>query len=544
MAAKKNQIQKISKLIISTQWNGNTKNMNKYSKKNKIIIAALVAMILSSFHAPVKAAHEDDYFADKKDLDRKNSDKLQSYNYIKVQRLPDPQIPRAKNRIQFKFDLDVSVPYIGGKFAQDSGFKGSGTNVVIIDTGVEKSHPFFQNRVVLEACFADVCPNGTDEMIGEGAAKPVHFHGTHVAGIAAGYDSTMSGVAPQVGIIAVNIFDPYGIAYDESIIRALRWVHTISSQYDIAAVNMSLGTSTVFKTTCDNYIPEMTEAIESLKYKGIATVVSAGNSYSVGMSSPACISSAVSVAAMSSYTGKITTFSNVSQYTTLSAPGQTIKSSGLMGTYRTASGTSMAAPHVTGAIAVYRNKFGNQPVNKMVLDLQGSSQTSLDEYSGIVTKRLDLFKLIDSSYVPPVTSTTIPATTTTSVPPTTTTTTSVPPVTTTTIPSVTTTTLRREVFYINTPAINRIRQVGPNTFGITLRYYSFDATRPDSINVYCTHDQNIQPDPHVFSYTYEKGTLLNYSLNASADMIKYCRVQAAANNGVKSRMSNYSQVTN
>jgi len=516
--------------------------------KNKYIIAIFTFLIAFTNINIVSAQNQDDYSADKKNLNRTTNNRLESYNYIRVQRLPDPNIPEAKNRVQFKFDLNISVPYIGGKFAHDAGFKGSGTNVVIIDTGVEKAHPFFQNRVILEACFADTCPNGTDQMIGEGAAKPVHFHGTHVAGIAAGYNSSMSGVAPNVGIIAVNVFDPYGRAYDEHIIAALKWVSSISSQYDIAAVNMSLGTGAIFKSTCDSYIPEMTAAIEDLKSKGIATVVSAGNSYSVGMSSPACISSAVSVAAMSTFTGKITTFSNVSQYTTLSAPGQTINSSGLMGSYRTASGTSMSAPHVTGAIAVYRSKYGKQPVNKVVTDFQAASSTSLDEYSGIITKRLDLFKLIDSNYVPPVTSTTLPVTTTTVSPTTTTTvvtttTTIVPPVTTTTIPGVTTTTLRREVFYINAPVINRIRQVGSSTFGITLRYYSYDGSRPDSISIYCSYDENSGVDLYTVTFPYEKGSLLNYTFDAPTDMIKYCRAQSIANNGVKSKMSQYVGIT-
>lgn len=518
--------------------------MNMIKIKN-IFILATVSLII----APVTnaGAKNNDYTAEEKILDQKASVIVESYNYVKVQRLPDPKIPEPKNRVQFNFDLDISVPYMGAKFAHDSGFKGSGTNVVVIDTGVEKAHPFFQNRVILEACFADTCPNGTDQMIGEGAAKPVHFHGTHVAGIAAGYNSSMSGVAPNVGIVAVNVFDPYGRAYDEHIIAALKWVSSISSQYDIAAVNMSLGTGTIFKTTCDTYLPEMTAAIEDLKNKGIATVVSAGNSYSVGMSSPACISSSVSVAAMSTYTGKVTTFSNVSQYTTLSAPGQTIKSAGLMGSYRTASGTSMAAPHVTGAIAVYRSKFGKQPVNKVVLDLQQAATTSLDEYSGITTKRLDLFKLIDSSYIPPVT-TTVPVTTTTVSPTTsttvvTTTTTTVVSPTTTVVPPVTTTTVRREVFYINAPVINRIRQVGLSTFGITLRYYSYNGSRPDAIVVHCTNDTNTAIDPYTISFPYEKGSLLNYTFNASSDVVKYCRAESIANNGVKSKMSDYVEVT-
>ena len=509
-----------------------------------------VLFIAGIYAMPANAEQKDDtQHADKKQLAQKTTKRISSFNYQRVQKLPDADVATATGRVSFGIGLQSSVPYIGASFAHTSGFKGKGTNVVIIDTGIEKAHPFFQNRVIAEACFADVCPNGTDEMIGEGAAKPVHFHGTHVAGIAAGYNTQMSGVAPEVGIIAVNVFDPYGRAYDESIIRALQWVNSISNQYDIAAVNMSLGSGTVFKTTCDNYIPEMTKAIEDLKSKGIATVVSAGNAYSVGMSSPACISSAVSVAAMSTFTGKITTFSNVSQYTTLSAPGQNINSSKLLGSYGPASGTSMAAPHVTGAIALYRNMKGFQSVDKVVSDFQSAASSSLDEYSGIVTKRLDLNKLVDPNYNPPVTTTTL-VTTTTTIPVTTTTirvpvtTTTLPgSPTTTTIPSVTTTTVRREVYYINAPVINRIRQVGSSTFGITLRYYSYDGGRPEVINIYCTHDEDSGVHTFTTSFQYTGGTLLNYTFDAPTDMVKSCQAEGVASNGLKSKMSNYVEVT-
>ena len=103
------------------------------------------------------------------------------------------------------------------------GSIGTGQVVAIIDTGVDKSHPFFTNKVVAEACFAHPgsggtawCPNGGPQQIGPNAGVPCPdislacWHGTHVAGIAAGrygvLSSTTGGIAPDAGVIAIQVF--------------------------------------------------------------------------------------------------------------------------------------------------------------------------------------------------------------------------------------------------------------------------------------------------------------------------------------------------
>jgi len=239
----------------------------------------------------------------------------------------------ATSPVVFRTTLATAIPFIGANVPFELGYKGSGSSIVIIDTGIEKAHPFFQNRVTLEACFANKCPNGQTSMIGPGAAAPVHWHGTHVAGIAAGSGSNMRGVAPEASIIAINVFEPSGAAYDNNIIKALQWVSTIASQYNVASVNMSLGGSQSYKTTCDDYLPAMTSAIKNLKDKNVATVVSSGNSYANGMSAPACISHSVSVAATYSNSNVVTDFSNINILTTLAAPGHNINSAKLLGSY-------------------------------------------------------------------------------------------------------------------------------------------------------------------------------------------------------------------
>ena len=341
-------------------------------------------------------------------------------------------VATAIGPVKFTFNLTQANADISLSTAHNLSHKGKDTYLAIIDTGIEKAHPFFQDRVALEACFATRCPNGTTQMIGSGAAAPTHWHGTHVAGIAAGYNINFSGVAPESKIIAINVFNTSGAAYDADIIKALNWIHSISNDYNISSVNMSLGGSMTFTGTCDNYLPAMTTAIKNLKDKNIATVISSGNGYSFGMSAPACISHSVSVAATYKNSTNITDFSNISTHTDLAAPGASITSSKLMGSYSAASGTSMSSPFVTGAFAVYRSAFGTQSVDKVLSDFQTNGISVKDRYTNISVKKINFTTMFSDA--PPVT-------TTTTQPVVTTTTIQQPPVTTTTIPVVTTTTI-------------------------------------------------------------------------------------------------------
>src|SRR5687768_1939694 len=122
--------------------------------------------------------------------------------------------------------LAESGPLVGAPTAWSLGFTGAGQHIAILDTGVDRSHPFLAGKVVHEACFSSTfapdtstsaCPNGQEAEIGPGAAAPCSatddcFHGTHVAGIAAGNGAnaspaqTFSGIAKDAGLIAVQVF--------------------------------------------------------------------------------------------------------------------------------------------------------------------------------------------------------------------------------------------------------------------------------------------------------------------------------------------------
>ncbi len=431
-------------------------------------------------------------------------------------------VAEAPGPVRFKFNLDTSIPYIKANQAFDNNYQGENAYIVIIDTGIEAAHPFFEGRVALEACFAIRCPNGQTSMIGKGAAAPVHYHGTHVAGIAAGKNSTFHGVAPKAKIIAINVFDSAG-AYDADIIKALNWVSSISSNYNIVSVNMSLGGSQIFRSTCDGYIPEMTDAIRTLREKNIATVIASGNSYAYGMSAPACISYAVSVAASFPTKDEVTSFSNVNELTTIAAPGYSIKSSILMGGYGTASGTSMASPFVAGAFAVYYSKFGKQTVSKVISDFASSAPKATDAYTGIKVNRLDFANLFGngSPVVTTTTTTTINPPTTTTIPPTTTT---LPPSPTTTVVPSPTTTLPPPQFH---PTFTRpilLDLYGGYTTSVYVKYRVPAVGRNivDYYKLYCD-GKNVYTIPHQTMYSID-----NYRLAVPASQINYCYMTAVS----------------
>lgn len=350
----------------------------------------------------------------------------QRTNKVKV--FNKTKLEKKNKKIVYRKFIDKSVPFIGVNPIHNSGYTGKGTYIAVLDTGIDDSNPLITGSVELEACFTTYksCPNDTNIQVGDGAAKPVDWHGTHVSGIAAGnvYDK-YKGVAPDAKIIAVNVFDSDETSSDEAIINALTWIYWISPKYNIASVNLSLGTSKTFIGDCDSTSPEMTNIVHALTDAGIAVVVAAGNSGSLGMSSPACISRTVSVAA-SDYSDDITYFSNISQSTTFAAPGSNIASGGYGSTIKYASGTSMAAPHVAGIFALYKQIYPNDSVATAVERIKSVSPTVFDYYADIYIKRIDIRNLLNTSTPSTTTTVPTPSTSTTTIPRSTTTTTSVP----------------------------------------------------------------------------------------------------------------------
>jgi subtilisin family serine protease len=288
---------------------------------------------------------------------------------------------------------------VGAASAHYSGFTGKGTAIAIIDTGTDVAHPFFSGRRVIEACFSDRCPNGKQKMVGRGAARPVNLHGTHVAGIALGRGNSMTGVAPDAGLIAINVFNAKGRAQNSNIIGALDWLITYGRETGtrVAAVNLSLGATNFFNAPCRDRIFEL--AVALLEQQNIALVAAAGNEASKkGIPHPACVGGVISVGAIDkSY--NVANFSNSAAILDLLAPGVSIRSAvprsaGNDAPYKNLQGTSMAAPHVAGAFAVLRQAAPDRSVRELFSALSHSGRAVTDRANGIAKPAIDITRAL------------------------------------------------------------------------------------------------------------------------------------------------------
>jgi subtilisin family serine protease len=333
----------------------------------------------------------------------------------------DPDVITIRENKKGRFLLAESVPMIQGHRAHAAGFSGKGQTVAVVDTGVDKTHLFFGNRVVSEACYSlgGWCPGGTTSSTASGSAMPCTAglscnHGTHVAGIAAGRGSAFSGVARDASIIAIQVASPdeedpeFISPYFSDVVRALERVYDLRGSFSVAAVNLSLG-GEHFSSNCDSADLAMTAAVRNLKSAGIATIAASGNGYeSNSLSFPACISDVVSVGAVSDVNapgcsddgtplarGGVTCHSNSASFLSLLAPGSVVTSAISGNEYDAKEGTSMAVPHVAGAWAVLKQKANNASVDTLLAVLQNTGKPVTDARNGVTKKRIDIKAALD-----------------------------------------------------------------------------------------------------------------------------------------------------
>jgi subtilisin family serine protease len=329
----------------------------------------------------------------------------------------DPEVLRVDEDRVERAVLTETIPLVGADQTAAAGLDGREWTVAVIDTGIDASHPFLAGKVVSEACYSARrdCPNGQTNQIGAGAGAPCDYaegctHGTHVAGIAAGSGETSRGVAPGADLIALQVFsrfdgdecegsgeDPCTAAFVSDQTAALERVFALRDVFSIAAVNISIGGSTTFasQSSCDLLDGPRKAVIENLRSVGIPTVVAAGNDGSTtGLSSPACISGAVSVGATNDADG-IAGFSNSAPYLTFLAPGVGVISSEPDGAFGTMSGTSMAAPHVAGAFAVLRQAAPGATLTSLLDAAADGGVPITDGRNDVTTPRLDLVGALD-----------------------------------------------------------------------------------------------------------------------------------------------------
>jgi len=314
----------------------------------------------------------------------------------------DPDVVSIEEDRLNSLMLSQSVPLIGGTNAWASGFTGSGWTVAILDTGVEQSHSFLAGRTVAEGCYSNgnvsgsgsLCPGAVGSTTAAGSGLNCSsgisgscFHGTHVAGIAAGKGASFSGVAKDANIMAFQVFTNFGggsiSAYTSDIIAAMNRVYALRGSFNIASVNMSLGGGQYFdQGSCDASNGSFKAAIDLLRSVNIASVIASGNNgFTSSMSSPGCISTAVSVGSTDK-NDVVSSFTNSVSFLSLLAPGGAIYSSAPGNSFTYASGTSMATPHVAGAWAVLRQRRPSATVTEVLNALRSTGAPILDSRPG------------------------------------------------------------------------------------------------------------------------------------------------------------------
>src|SRR5262245_24523964 len=332
-----------------------------------------------------------------------------------------------------------SVPLIGMPNAYASGATGQGFAVAVLDTGTQSNHEFLAGKVIAEACFSNsggggggvsLCPGGGTFQVGAGAAQPVGqclsgvvnlcLHGTHVGGIAAGLNTSptpgepTNGVARNASIFAIQVFTRFNSAgacapspapcvgsFTSDQVSALNHVFAnlnLPGGIRVASVNMSLGGGPNTSVACDGDAQK--PAIDNLRNAGVLTAIAAGNDGSTTLiSHPACISSALAIGSTTK-NDTVSSFSNMANLVHSLAPGGEVGGSCTLGgnnpgilapvavsppattVYNCLVGTSMATPHVAGAIAALRTVCPTRTASDIASLLQSSGTPVTDARAG------------------------------------------------------------------------------------------------------------------------------------------------------------------
>ena len=290
---------------------------------------------------------------------------------------PNDVMPWGLDRIDSRTGRDNSFTYTTD---------GTGVKAYIVDSGVNAAHPEFSSRVLpgwsyrsrisdptgaalasynnaissynanpangIPSCAYDsrvhqFVPSTVDGAREDGDVGRVDNdgHGTHVAGVIGGLTT---GVAKGVTIVPVRVLDSCGAGTTTMVLSGLNWILADHQPGEKAVVNMSIG----FESTATS----IDTAIRNLLAEGIVVVAASGNDGGSACGiTPAGTPGTISVGASNANDGE-PYFTNFGECVDIFAPGQSIISSwpkylSTTNTYVGETGTSMAAPHVTGAVA-------------------------------------------------------------------------------------------------------------------------------------------------------------------------------------------------
>lgn len=214
--------------------------------------------------------------------------------------------------------------------ANNAVARGAGVKVCVVDTGINLSHPDLKENIF------DSFSTTT-----KSSAEDDNGHGTHVAGTIAAIDNTIGvvGVAPKAMIIAAKALNSSGSGYGSDLADAIDGCRTRKAQ----VINASWGTSSSDKS--------IAAAVNRALAENIFFIAASGNDGKMKVLFPANIPGVVAVSAVDA-NENLADFSNYGAEIAHAAPGVDVTSTYLRGAYKVLSGTSMAAPHVSGVAAL------------------------------------------------------------------------------------------------------------------------------------------------------------------------------------------------
>jgi subtilisin family serine protease len=294
--------------------------------------------------------------------------------------------------------LAQSAPLIRQPQEATLNQSGAGTTVAVLDTGVDYT------RSAFGSCSAPGIPANckviyAQDFAPDDGALDADGHGSNVAAI-------VSGIAPGARIAALDVFNGTS-AYSSDVVSAINWAIANQAAYNIVALNLSLG-GNLYTSPCNNtnpynpsYNPFRTPIVNA-QAAGILTVASSGNdASSTGIAMPACTPEAISVGAVYdnnvgtiSYSAcsdavtaadQVTCFSNSASFLSVLAPGALITAAGA-----TYAGTSQAAPHVSGAVAILRGAYPAESLTTTLNRLTGRGVNITDPRNLLVKPRIDV----------------------------------------------------------------------------------------------------------------------------------------------------------
>jgi subtilisin family serine protease len=270
---------------------------------------------------------------------------------VDLNEVKNKEAKAAAKQSQPPQSLPWGIDRIDAELVWPSGNTADPVKVGVIDTGISNKHPDLTANV----------KDGVNTINPNKGWNDDNGHGSHVAGIIAALNNTIGvvGAGPAADLYAIKVLGASGSGYLSDVIEGIDWA--IANHMQV--INMSLGTA--------SDIQSFHAAVTAAKNAGIVVVAAAGNTGG-SVLYPAAYPEAIAVSAVDQ-NNLLPSWSSRGPEVDLAAPGVSIYSTYKDTSYATLSGTSMAAPHVSGAAALLLNT----PVGSY--DVNGNNQWDPDE---------------------------------------------------------------------------------------------------------------------------------------------------------------------